>query len=193
MNNDDKPELLTTKQVQFVNAWNGNRTEAARLAGYSKPEIASAKLMRIPAVENALQQKQRAMLQESGRRLGKELAFTRADVLNRLWELANTSAGATNYSISSQVRAATALAEMLEPKIDKGDLEGKTVEEVEFLVVHGYLPVLEPAGPENQLSAAPLDSELILAPTEPVNQTEQPPQATERSATTPTDDPPPAP
>jgi len=154
MTNDDNSDFLTEKQIHFVAAWSGNGTEAARRAGYSNPQVAGAKLMRLPAVENALRKKQRAMLQESAERMAKDLTFTRADVLNRLWDLAQLDPRSTNNSISVQVGALTTLAKILDPRIDPSELKGKTPEEVEFLLIHGYLPPPEAA---NQASEASKD------------------------------------
>src|SRR5215467_6437147 len=113
------------------------------------PKVAAYKLMKDPEVVKALQKKQEALLQESGEHLARTLPLSRADVIDRLWQLAQLSPRETNSNITGQVKAAQALEEIFALNIDQNDLlkrqlEGRSQEELEFYVVHGFLPHQEP-------------------------------------------------
>src|SRR5205814_10380269 len=56
------------------------------------------KLMKDPKVVQALQTKQESMLQESGEHLARTLPLSRADVIDRLWELARSESTRLNSS-----------------------------------------------------------------------------------------------
>ena len=129
---------LTEKQLRFVFAWTGNLIAAARTAGYSNPKGAAYKLMRDPHVVKALQKKQESMLQESGEHLARTLPLSRADVIDRLWQLAQLAPERTNCNITGQVKASQALEEIFALNLDRderlrGRLEGKSKADAEFL------------------------------------------------------------
>lgn len=137
--------FLSTKKLAFVSAWAGNLAAAARAAGYKNPRDAAYKLMKDPEVVKALQKKQESMLQESGEHLARTLPLSRADIIDRLWQLAQLSPGATNNNITGQVKAAQALEEIFALNIDRNELlkrqlAGKSEAEMEFFVIHGFLP-----------------------------------------------------
>ena len=141
--------LLSEKKLRFVAAWTGNLVAAARTAGYKDPRSAAYRLMKDPEVVKALQQKQDSLLQESGEHLARTLPLSRADVIDRLWQLAQLHPCNTNSNITGQVKAAQALEQIFALNIDQNDLlkrqlEGRTQEELEFYVVHGFLPHQEP-------------------------------------------------
>lgn len=151
--------FLTEMQLRFVSAWTGNLIAAARTAGYSDPKGAAYKLMKDPNVVEALQKKQESMLQESGEHLARTLPLSRADVIDRLWQLAQLSPERTNCNITGQVKAAQALEEIFALNIDQKEqlprqLEGKSEAEMEFYVIHGFLPHSE----ENPALAAPAEA-----------------------------------
>ena len=165
--------VLSEKKVRFVAAWTGNLIAAARTAGYKHPKAAAYKLMKDPEVVKALQKKQESMLQESGEHLAHTLPLSRADVIDRLWQLAQLNPERTNSNITGQVKAAQALEQIFALNIDENDLlkrqlEGRSQEELEFYVVHGYLPHQEskpaalppPQLPESIDAAAPAPSEV---------------------------------
>jgi phage terminase small subunit len=165
---------LTEMQLRFVSAWTGNLIAAARTAGYSNPRVAAHKLMKDPNVVEALQKKQEAMLQESGEHLARTLPLSRADVIDRLWQLAQLSPERTNHNIGGQVKAAEALERVFALNIDKNDLlkrqlEGKSESDVEFFVIHGFLPhegqkpVLETPAEVPQLPEPTRSSESIVS------------------------------
>jgi len=164
--------LLSEKKLRFVAAWTGNLVAAARTAGYKDPRAAAYRLMKDPEVVKALQQKQDSLLHESGEHLARTLPLSRADVIDRLWQLAQLHPSQTNANITGQVKAAQALEEIFALNIDENDLvkrqlEGRTEEELEFYVVHGFLPHQEPKPAE----AAPpqlTESTAGDAPPEPV-------------------------
>ena len=136
---------LTEMQLRFVSAWTGNLIAAAKTAGYSNPRVAAHKLMKDPNVVEALQKKQESMLQESGEHLARTLPLSRADIIDRLWQLAQLSPERTNHNIGGQVKAAEALERVFALNIDRNELlkrqlEGKSESDLEFFVIHGFLP-----------------------------------------------------
>lgn len=139
-------KLLNEKQQDFVAAYRGNATTAARAAGYKDPKNSAQQLMRNPIVMNHLEKKQEAFSKESGRRLARELNFCRNDILNRMWELANLPhEDKERPSYETQLKAMQALAEIFDNDITRTadltrQLEGKTQAEVEFFASHGYFP-----------------------------------------------------
>lgn len=153
---------LTEMQLNFVSAWSGNLIAAARAAGYSNPRAAAYKLMRDPDVVKALQIKQESMLQQSGEQFARTLPLSRADVIDRLWQLAQLSPERTNGTVTGQVKAAQALEQVFALNMDrsqalKRQLQGKSEAEFEFYVVHGFLPsqqeknILQPPAEAPQL------------------------------------------
>src|SRR5215469_2860872 len=137
---------LTDMQLRFVTAWTGNLVAAARAAGYSNPKGAAYKLMRDPYIVEALQKKQESLLQESGEQLARTLPLSRADVIDRLWQLAQLNPERTNGNVTGQVKAAQALEQVFAINLDRNDvlkkqLQGKSEAELEFYVVHGFLPL----------------------------------------------------
>jgi hypothetical protein len=135
--------ILNQRQLTFVVAHVGNDTEAARTAGYKNPERSAPKLMAMPAIRKAIAEKQRAIIAESGARIGRRLS--RLDVLNRLIELANLPPDCTRYNISGQVSALKAIAELEGYVIRRHEdltkeLVDRTPEEKEFFATHGHWP-----------------------------------------------------
>ena len=158
--------FLSTKKLAFVSAWAGNLTAAARVAGYKNPRDAAYKLMKDPEVVKALQKKQESMLQESGEHLARTLPLSRADVIDRLWQLAQLSPERTNHTINGQVKAAQTLEEIFALNIDRNEglkrqLQGRTEAEMEFFVIHGFLPHQE----EKPTLVAPAEPPQLLEST----------------------------
>src|SRR5262249_51431001 len=86
-----------------------------------------------------------ALPQDPAEHLARPLPLPRADVIDRLWQLAQLSPRETNCNITGQVKAAQALEEIFALNIDQNEmlkrqLEGKSEAELEFYVVHGFLP-----------------------------------------------------
>jgi len=135
--------LLNQRQLAFVVAHVGNDTEAARAAGYKNPERSAPKLMAIPAIRNAIAEKQRAIIAAAGAKVGRRLS--RVDVVERLIELADLPPERTRYNISGQVSALKAIAEIEgyvnREQVDLAkELADRTIEEKEFFITHGYFP-----------------------------------------------------
>ena len=85
------------------------------------------------------------MAKESGKSLGRKLPVSRAQVINRLWEFAQLPPGKTNNTIYGQIKAAEVLASIFDIRINRSAdaqrlVEGKTSEEIDFFVQHGYFP-----------------------------------------------------
>ena len=106
-------QILNPRQMNFVHYWKGDAVEAARAAGYSDPKSAAFNLMQHEVICELIRKKQTALAEESGKTIARQLSFYRSDVINRLWELANMSPTQTGETITGQIRAAQALAEIL--------------------------------------------------------------------------------
>jgi hypothetical protein len=135
--------ILNDKMLKFVAGWAGSAVGAARAAGYKNPEASSKKLMQNPVVRKLIRTRQESMAKESGKLLGRQITFCRTDVINRLWELAQLSPQKTSNAIGGQIKAAEVLAQIFDIKINRSAdldrlLQGKTEEEVNFYVIHGY-------------------------------------------------------
>src|SRR5579864_7328769 len=157
----EKTSFLSEKQLRFVAAWTGNLIAAARVAGYKNPRAAAYKLMKDPEVVKALQTKQESMLQESGEHLARTLPLSRADVIDRLWQLAQVPPEKTNCNITGQVKASQALEEIFALNLDRDErlrarLEGKSKADAEFYVIHGFLPHQDKQEPALMASAEAL-------------------------------------
>jgi phage terminase small subunit len=134
---------VTAKMLKFVSCYEGNATAAARAAGYRNPAASSQELMKKPAIIKLIQTKQESMAKESGKLLGQRITVCRADVINRLWDLAQLAPDDTNGNIAGQIKATEALAQIFDIKIVRTadlnkQLEGKTQEEVDHFVATGF-------------------------------------------------------
>jgi len=145
---DRKPKftsLLSQQQIKVLAAWSGDLVAAARAAGYKQPQLAACRLMKNPLFVKTLQQKQESMAEESGKILGQQITVTRAEVLNRIWDLARMSPERTNGTIYGQIKAAETLAHVFDIKIFRqadldDELRGRTTEEIDYFVANGYFP-----------------------------------------------------
>jgi Terminase small subunit len=131
------PASLTAMEAKFVAAWAGNGTKAARKAGFKNPKTLGSRLLRRPRVQRAIEQKQAAMIAESGKQMGKAITVTRNDIINRLDDLSQNA-----ENDSTKVSALTQLKEIfgLSAKNDKDLFTGWTDEELEYLRDHGAVP-----------------------------------------------------
>ena len=102
--------ILSQRHLAFVVAHIGNDTEAARAAGYKNPERSAPKLMAIPAVRQAIQEKQKAIIEASGAKVGRRL--TKVDVVDRLFELAKLPPEQTRHNLTGQLNALKAIADI---------------------------------------------------------------------------------
>ena len=55
----NKETKLTIRQQRFIDAFKGNATDAARVAGYANPDVAGCKLLRIPKVLLMIQDREK--------------------------------------------------------------------------------------------------------------------------------------
>jgi hypothetical protein len=111
---DPKLKNLTEMQLKFVANWEGNNTAAARAAGFKNPEVAGAKLMRMPHIKAAIAAKQKAMIKVAGEELGKAMgeAITKDMLAQRAWQIAK--APSNNMGMyTCQVNALKFLGELL--------------------------------------------------------------------------------
>jgi phage terminase small subunit len=133
--------ILNQRQFAFVLAHVGNDTEAARAAGYKNPERSAPKLMANPAIRKAIEQKQKATIAASGAQIAHQ--FTNINVVDRLSELAYLPPERTKNTITGQVSALKAIAEIQGHVVHRyedltKELADRTPEEKEFFAIHGY-------------------------------------------------------
>src|SRR5437660_8044149 len=132
-NRNDDP--LTTKQLNSVLAWSGDVVAAAHAAGYANPRTNGYRIMKNENVKTQLRLKQETMIKESAKLLAKKITVCRADIINRLWELAQMTPGDTSKSITGQIKAAETLSRIFDVKINRTadldrEIEGKTEKEM---------------------------------------------------------------
>lgn len=151
--NRKSSKFLNLMQTKALLSWNGDLIAAARAAGYKSPKAAALKLMRNPVFTYNLQRKQESMAEESGKILGQQLAVSRTEVINRLWELARMAPSETHGTIYGQIKAAETLAYVFDIKINRpADVDRavreRTSDEIDFFVQNGYFPdAADAAGP----------------------------------------------
>ena len=150
--------ILTKMQLNFVNNFNGCATEAAKAAGYKNPKESARQLMKNPTIMEAIRMKQNAFVEESGKRFGSEINCSRSAIINRMWDLAQLSPKDTKETIGGQMKALEVLSRVFDVRINRPAdldrlLEGKTQEEVDFFVEHGYFP--EAPGPAIESNPQP--------------------------------------
>lgn len=135
---------LSEKHRKFTEEWvrTGNAKEACKLSGFSVETAADL-------VQHAGILKYKAELEKKATALAvRKLGITKADVLNRLAELANISHSETNGNITGQVKACSEIAEIIGAKVKfsadvSKQFEGRSPEEVEFFAQHGYYPPVD--------------------------------------------------
>jgi hypothetical protein len=150
-------KILSQRQLSFVAAHDGNDTEAAKAAGYKNPGRSAAKLMAIPAVRKAIEEKQKAIIEASGAKIGQRLS--KVAVVDRLVELADLPPERTKGNITGQVNALKAIAEIEQFLVRQTrdvtkEADGKTEAEMEFFCVHGYWPEREQSGSRGSESSS---------------------------------------
>jgi hypothetical protein len=158
-----KKNDLIKKELKFVTARAGSDIDAARAAGYRYPERHAGKVVKKPRAKKAIvktttEEKPPAIVKSPGEAPGRKPNVTREDVMERLWQLAALPASETKDNIGGQVRAASALAEILGMKLTRAaglarEFEGRSSEEQEFFAVHGYWPE-QPVEPAQSGAAA---------------------------------------
>jgi hypothetical protein len=146
-------DFLNPRQLQVVAAWSGDLIAAAKAAGYKQPRLAAGRLMKNRVFVQNLKRKQESMAEESGKNLGRQIAVSRPEIINRLWELARMSPAETNRTIYGQIKAAETLAYVFDIKLNRpADLDRevreRTSDEVDFFVEHGYFPDSSTPGQE---------------------------------------------
>lgn len=141
----------TEMRMAFVLAWKGDDTEAARAAKFSDPVRDSFRLMQIPEIAKAIEEKRKQMVEVSARKIATKAS--KIDVTERALKLADMLPKDTNSNITGQVAALRLVAEMQgfmvkgqEHDQFRKQLEGKSEAEKEFFVEHGYWPKSESGG-----------------------------------------------
>jgi hypothetical protein len=136
-------DFLNARQLRVLSEWKGDLTAAAEAAGYKEPRLAASRLMKNQAFVQNLKRKQESMAEESGKTLGRQIAVSRPEIINRLWELAQMSPAETNRTIYGQIKAAETLAYVFDIKLNRpADLDrevrDRTSDEIDFFVQNGY-------------------------------------------------------
>ena len=144
--------ILSQRQLAFVAAHVGNDTEAARAAGYKNPDRSAPKLMAMPAVRKAIEEKQKAIIEASGAKIGRRL--TKVDVVDRLVELADLPPERTKNNITGQVNALKVIAE----------IEGYFVYRYEDLTKENFGKVLDGFASGNLPKPGPQNDRQFSAP-----------------------------
>src|SRR5258708_16397360 len=134
-------DFLNPRQLQVVSEWNGDLIAAAKAAGYKHPRLAANRLMKNQVFVQNLKRKQESMAEESGKTLGRQIAVSRPEIINRLWELAQMSPAETNRTIYGQIKAANTLAYVLYLKLNRpphphNERRGKTSAQIDVLAEH---------------------------------------------------------
>ncbi len=131
------------RQRRFVAAFKGNATEAAIAAGYksSSARIIGSRLLAKAGIREEIDRQMSVA--------AKKVSVERIGIINRLWQLASLSPEVTSGSITGQVRASDALAEILGMKVQRtADLtkqfEGRSEDELDFYANNGYWPSQQP-------------------------------------------------
>lgn len=160
-----KTELLTKMQLAFVGAFEGDGTEAARIAGAKNPAQYAHETLKNKAVLKAIEDKQSEAVKTSGKELGKRLA--RTDITDSILEdiafltqlrnrvakkkkIRTDEANMLVRATEARTKASMELAELhgfiWNKNINIGRLyEGKTEEELDFFAINGYWPTMDAA------------------------------------------------
>ena len=142
-NSKHEDEPLSAREFKTILSWSGSTLAAARAAGC--PQSTTYRMMKKSDFKQQLRLKQETMIKESAKFLARKITVCRADIINRLWELAQMAPDETSKSITGQIKAAETLSRIFDVKINRTadldrEVEGKTEEEMEFFVAHGYFP-----------------------------------------------------
>jgi hypothetical protein len=137
----------TEKRMMFVLAWKGDDADAARAAKFSDPIRDSFRLMQIPEIAQAIEDKRKLMVGISAKKIA--TTASKLDVTERALKLADMDPKSTNNNINGQVAALKLVAEMQGHIVRKHEdvtkqFDGKTDDEKEFFAVNGYFPKREP-------------------------------------------------
>jgi len=132
--------LLNPKQLRFIAEWSGNSVEAARRAGYANPDKTACRIVQHPAIKKALEEKQRALAEASGKDLGEKITVTRDEIISGLAMI-----GRSGTNEHARVRAWGELAEIFAMKVkqtrDVTNLfDGWSDAELEAYSLRGELP-----------------------------------------------------
>lgn len=133
-------KTLTRKESLFVRFHEGNDAAAARSAGYAHPQTQGPEVAKRPHIRAALQAKQDAMVEESGKQQSHAVSVTRNAIINGLAKEATTA-----ESDSARVSAWSKLADIYDLSAknvrDKDFFKGWTDEELSAFAISGAIPV----------------------------------------------------
>lgn len=146
---DNKPKrghgLLTPMQNRFVEFFDGNATEAARLAGYKNPNMIGPRLMQNKMVVAAIQAKMAIRLEAQAKKEGEVIAqancLKRAEHMEILAEIARDK----NAPPQARIGAVMGSAELLGMRVKQTrslteKFEGFTEAELEQYSKDGTVP-----------------------------------------------------
>jgi hypothetical protein len=138
-------QKFTKKELLFVNSYGGNQTEAARKAGYKNAAVAASRLMSRPHVREAIDNRLNVATAESARHFGRDITFTRNDIIMGLADEAGLGKPEKRAeSDSARVSALGKLADIFQlTRRGTGDKDlfvGWTDDELEEYSLTGRLP-----------------------------------------------------
>lgn len=136
----------TEQELQFIRAYKGTATAAAREIGMKPSNV--SRLLKRKHVQEAIEDKMRYMFAEWGRKdavRAEKSGYTLDNIKARLWDLARTPPALTNNSMSGQVSACMTLGKWqgAELKNTADMLEmfrERSYEDNLFFATHGYFP-----------------------------------------------------
>ena len=145
-NSKHEDEPLSAREFKTILSWSGSTLAGARAAGC--PQSTTYRMMKKSEFKQQLRLKQETMIKESAKLLARKITVCRADIINRLWELAQLAPIQTSQTITGQINAAETLSRIFDVKINRTvdldrEIEGKTGEEMDFFVANGYFPEQE--------------------------------------------------
>jgi hypothetical protein len=140
MMSKNNKDVMTKMETIFVQHFTGSPMEAAKAAGSTRPKQTGCDFMKRPRVQKAIAAKQAAMVQQSGKDLGRGVKIKRNDIINGLAEIATGG-----ESESARVTAYGKLADIfgLMPKPSGKDVDifaGWSDEELAHYRETGELP-----------------------------------------------------
>ena len=122
-------------ELAYVANYAGDQVAAARAAGFKNANKQASAIHNRPRVKAAIEEKQKELIKESGRDLGKAVTLTRNDIINGLHTEAKDA-----ESDSARVSAWSKLADIYMPKGKDIDFSGWYDEELEAFILRGELP-----------------------------------------------------
>jgi hypothetical protein len=136
---------FTKKELLFVEKFDGDAAKAAELAGYKQPQTMGKRVLAREHVAAAINEKIKCAVKESGKQMGRRIAFSRNDIIMGLADEAGLNKEKQGAeSDSARVSALSKLADIFQlsqkSTKDTDMFAGWTDEELEQFQIHGTVP-----------------------------------------------------